>query len=102
MFLSGNQFSGGIQPELGNLFDLRWLCLSSNQLSGAIPPEWGRLSDLLAVYLSENPLSGCVPEGLSGIPDNDSNQLGLPICGASGTVPSLSVGPVATQPVGLP
>ncbi len=101
LYLSDNQLSGQIPSELGSLSSLRPLAIDGNRLTGAIPPELGALSDLLALYLSENPLNGCIPEGLRGIPDNDYYQLGLPICGASGTVPSPSVSPVATPTAGL-
>ena len=101
LYFSGKQLSGEIPSELGSLSNLLNLYLSGNQLSGEIPPELGSLSDLLAAYLSENQFSGCVPEGLRGIPDNDFHQLGLPICGASGTVQLPSVSPAAALPAGL-
>ena len=44
--LGGNQLSGSIPPELGNLANLTWLNLPRNQLSGSIPPELGNLTNL--------------------------------------------------------
>ena len=44
--LDGNELSGAIPPELGNLADLIWLGLGGNELSGEIPPELGNLADL--------------------------------------------------------
>lgn len=98
LYLSGNQLSGEVPPEFGNLSDLVALYRDENRLGGAIPPELGVLSQLRWLYLSENQLNGCVPEGLRGIPDNDFHQLGLPVCGASGTVQAPSVGSVVACP----
>ena len=44
LWLTFNQLSGAIPPELGNLANLTVLGLSFNQLSGAIPSELGNLS----------------------------------------------------------
>ena len=42
------------------------LSLLGNQLSGEIPPELGNLPNLKYLYLDQNQLSGCVPSSLSG------------------------------------
>ena len=52
--LYGNQLSGTIPSELGNLANLRWLYLPSNQLSGTIPSELGNLANLTLLWLSGN------------------------------------------------
>ena len=52
--LYGNQLSGSIPPELGNLTNLKDLNLSGNQLSGSIPPELGNLANL--TWLTKSPL----------------------------------------------
>ena len=44
--LDGNDLTGGIPPELGDLSNLVYLYLFGNDLSGEIPGELGRLSNL--------------------------------------------------------
>ena len=51
-----------------------------NQLTGEIPPELGDLSNLQDLYLRGNQLTGCVPDGLRDVPNNDFVRLGLPFC----------------------
>ena len=46
LYLDGNQLSGSIPPDLGNLASLVTLYLYDNQLSGSIPPELGNLANL--------------------------------------------------------
>ncbi len=98
-----NRLSGQVPAELGNLFNLQYLWLAYNQLSGQIPVALGRLSNLQAMYLENNQLSGqipselgnlslgilrlsgnelegCIPQGMSNIPSNDFDNLGLPFC----------------------
>ena len=53
--LLGNQLSGPIPSELGNLDNLGSLRLDSNQLSGPIPSQLGNLADLKALSLNPNP-----------------------------------------------
>ena len=105
--LYNNQLTGEIPMELGNLSELRGLELSSNKLTGVIPAELGNLSNLVVLslwgnhltrripteleYLSNlrtlwlggNPLSGCIPPALREVPENDLDNLGLPLCSVS-------------------
>ena len=48
--LDGNQLSGSIPSELGNLAYLQELWLHDNQLSGSIPSELGNLDNLEYLY----------------------------------------------------
>ena len=43
--LGGNELSGPVPPELGNLTNLTELALYWNELSGPIPPELGNTGD---------------------------------------------------------
>ena len=54
--LHGNQLSGAIPPELGNLANLEYLVLGANQLSGPIPKELGNLSNLeqLGLFINQS------------------------------------------------
>ena len=76
LFLEGNGLSGEIPPELGNLANLRHLSLEGNELSGEIPPELGNLASLEGLSLRWNELSGCVPGSLSGRLDMRASYLG--------------------------
>jgi hypothetical protein len=78
--LLGNQLSGPIPSELGNLANLQALSLDGNQLSGSIPSELGNLANLEWLYLRDNQFSGCVPVKLLDMTSNDVASLGLPSC----------------------
>ena len=65
--LNGNQLNGGIPAELGNLSNLTFLSLNGNQLSGGIPAELGNLSNLTSLNLNGNQLSGGIPAELGNL-----------------------------------
>ena len=67
MYLSENQLSGSIPPELGNLASLTSIYLGSNQLSGGIPLELGDLINLTKLVLADNQLSGSIPPELGNL-----------------------------------
>ena len=52
---------------MGNLANLESLWLSRNQLSGEIPPELGNLANLTGLELSSNQLSGEIPTVLDNL-----------------------------------
>ena len=62
-----NQLSGEIPPELGRLISLQKLELASNQLTGEIPPELGELASLQSLELFSNQLSGEIPPDLGNL-----------------------------------
>ena len=83
LWLHGNQLSGEIPPELGNLANLTQMALSGSELSGAIPSELSTLSNLESLVLSDNELRGCVPSSLQDRLIMAFSDLGgLPFCGA--------------------
>ena len=71
LYLSRNNLSGEIPPELGSLSNLEQLDLSYNELSGEIPAELGSLSKLEALELGVNDLSGEIPAELGSLSNLD-------------------------------
>lgn len=72
--LGGNNLSGAILPELGNLSNLTYLDLVHNDLTGPIPPELGSLANLTVLRLGGNKLTGALPAelgNLTGLNDLD-------------------------------
>ena len=65
--IRGNQLTGNIPPELGNLAALERCSLQNNQLSGSIPGELGSLQNLEYLTLSHNRLSGNIPAELKNM-----------------------------------
>ena len=61
MDLSGNDLSGVIPAELGQLTNLDHIRLTRNNLSGVIPAELGQLAGLRSIDLNGNNLSGVIP-----------------------------------------
>ena len=59
---AGNQLTGAIPTEIGNLNRLGRLDFGSNMLSGTIPSEIGLLSELTGFYVSDNQLTGTIPD----------------------------------------
>ncbi len=65
--LDGNNLSGSILPEIGNLSLLAHLWLDGNDLSGSIPPEIGNLTKLQILKLDGNELSGSIPPEIGSL-----------------------------------
>ena len=81
----GNNLSGSIPAELGNLGDLIFLDLGLNDLTGSIPAELGNLRKLKVLSLSKNKLSGPIPESLGNLTKLET--LSLFGNGLSGAIP---------------
>ena len=79
LYLSSNNFSGPIPPEIGRLSQLEELNLSRNELTGPLPPELGNLTNLEKLDLRWNQLSGSIPSELGNLSKVelrlDGNQL---------------------------
>ena len=97
--LDGNQLSGTIPGEIGNLTSLTGLELNGNQLSGTIPGEIGNLTSLTGLELNGNQLSGTIP-GVNWLPLSSSpvRLVRFPI--SPGIVP-LNWLPLSSSPVRL-
>ena len=83
--LSGQDLSGAIPAELGNLTELTSLSLTDNELTGIIPPQLGNLTRLLVLRLSNNRLTGIVPVELSEL--SNLSSLSISHNEFTGTVP---------------
>ena len=84
LWLFGNELSGPIPPEIGNLANLRDLLLFDNQLTGPIPPEIGNLANLQDLWAYNNQLSGPIPSEIGNLANLEAldlynNQLTGPI-----------------------
>ncbi len=86
LHLGGNDLTGSIPPELGNLTRLRELDLGWNSLTGPIPPELGNLTSLRELELSSNYLTGRIPPELGNL--TSLTELNLGWNGLTGPIPS--------------
>ena len=67
MDLAGNQLTGTIPPEIGELEDLTELELGGNLITGLIPPEIGELESLIFLHLEYNQFTGSIPSEISNL-----------------------------------
>ncbi|VXD15923.1 T9SS type A sorting domain-containing protein [Marinoscillum sp. 108] len=84
--MAGNALTGTLPTTLGNLTSVQYMYLSTNSLSGSIPPELGNMTSLTALTLFDNQLTGSVPAELA-----DATALDLLYIGdnsLSGALPS--------------
>lgn len=84
--MSGNDLSGPIPLEIGNLSSLQDLYLDANALIGSIPPTIGNLTRLVQLNLSCNGLTGMIPASLGAL--TDLGILDLSYNKLSGDVPA--------------
>jgi Leucine-rich repeat (LRR) protein len=84
-YAGGNQLTGTIPSELGNLLNLTGLYLNDNQLTGPIPVELGRLVNLNQLSIESNLLNGPIPIELGNLVN--LNQLLLGANQLTGLVP---------------
>ncbi|CAN1134970.1 Leucine-rich repeat receptor-like protein kinase PXC1 [Linum perenne] len=68
LYLSGNDFSGEIPPQISSLHRMLRLDLSDNNIHGQIPPGLANLTKLLTLRLQNNELSGQIPDLSVSIP----------------------------------
>lgn len=84
--LRSNNLTGNIPVELGDLINLTFLNLGDNQLGGNIPVEIGNLINLTILNLFYNQLGGSIPNEIGNL--INLNELILSYNQLSGTIPS--------------
>ena len=67
LVLDGNNLTGSLPAELGNLSGLTRLALNRNAITGAIPSQLGSLSGLSIIGIARNQLSGTLPTELGNL-----------------------------------
>ena len=85
LWLTYQELTGSIPPELGDLHALDYLNVAHNRLTGEIPPELGRLANLEQLDLSGNQLTGAIPSALGDL--TALQELDLSNTELSGTFP---------------
>ena len=97
LVLAGNNLSGPIPPELGNLSSLQVMDLGAyrdsdagtwigNNLTGPIPAELGSLSNLTSLSLRFNQLTGSIPAELGSL--SNLSNLSLSSNQLTGSIPA--------------
>ena len=65
--LRGNNITGKLPPEIGNLTSLTWFLLEENAITGSIPPEIGNLVNLEYLEIGWNNFSGNLPPEIGNL-----------------------------------
>lgn len=73
--LMGNNLSGSLPTEIGNLVDVTYMRLNNNSLTGSIPTSIGNLAKLRSLFLSYNQLNGQIPYEMIGMVSLKNLQL---------------------------
>ncbi len=82
--LNGNNLTGTLPPEIGDLNEVVGLNMATNNLTGTIPAEMGLMYELTTLYLNDNSFSGNLPVELGDIP---LGYINLNTNNLSGTLP---------------
>jgi hypothetical protein len=73
--IDGNQLTGTISPEIGELTNLHTLWLSENTFTGSIPSELFTLENLIKLHLFDNQLTGEIPSEIGNLTNLERIQL---------------------------
>jgi Leucine-rich repeat (LRR) protein len=65
--LAGNQLTGSVPSELGDMNTIEILNLGSNQFTGTIPSSFANLAGLRELHLNLNQLAGPLPDTLANL-----------------------------------
>ncbi|XP_054815643.1 probable leucine-rich repeat receptor-like serine/threonine-protein kinase At3g14840 isoform X2 [Prosopis cineraria] len=85
-FGSGNQFSGNLPPELGNLTQIERLLLNSNNFTGELPTTLANLTALREFGICDNQFSGKIPDFIQNW--KSLERMRIQGSGLSGPIPS--------------
>ena len=86
LFLEYNDLSGSIPVELSNLSNLRTLRLDKNELTGMMPLSVGSLASLQDVRVGNNALEGCLHPSYTSVVASALRSAGISACGADEVV----------------
>jgi hypothetical protein len=67
IYLAGNELSGAIPSEIGNLSKLKEIRMYNNQLTGTLPSEIGQLTSLTMLALDNNQITGAIPPEIGNL-----------------------------------
>lgn len=84
--MDGNNLTGNLPPEIGNLKYLQSIGLNWNKLNGEIPVEIGELENLRSLRLNNNQLTGNIPVQIGYL--KNLTQLYLGVNQLTGTIPA--------------